>query len=235
MWVWMAPSGRTNFFAWAFASAFAAYIAGGSFGEWGAVVVSAALLVFWRTRYRPEALGALAGFAAIALLYGFLQLSVTEQSDPAPRLLVGAVLAVTIGVLWRHAFARADASVAGGPSPQRPPRSPSSSGRLALATVMAAIPLLIISLFVSIGFGFSCQSDTGRATPGSDHAGYCDLLTKHGELLFLVVAGPAFLTLVLGLIGSRRRDGAMVAGAVLLGVLLVIVAHVPDFTLSDSP
>ncbi len=197
----MARSGRTNFFAWAFASAFASYLAGSSFAEWGAVVVSVALLVFWRTRYGPEALGALAGFAAISLLYGFLLLSATEAPDPAPRLAVGAVLAATIAVLWRHAFARAD--------PQAGP-SASSSGRLALATVLAAIPLLITSLFVSIGFGFSCQSDTGHATPGSDHAGYCDLLTKHGELLFLVVAGPAFVDLGAGADGvaqARQRDG----------------------------
>lgn len=229
----MRPIGLTNFVIWAVGSGFVSLIAGPSFAAWGGIVVPVAVLVAWRTRYWPEALGALAGFAVMCLVSGFLELSGSEGAAGAtPFLAVGTVLAVSDLAMWRYAVARDFAL----PSPVESGASVSASspGRLGLATLLGSIMLLVTSGLALLAFGFRCQSDTGRATPGSDLAGYCDKLSAHGELVFLVVCGPALIALVLGLMGARRRDGPMVLAAMLLGLAVAIAAHVPDWLLSNS-
>jgi hypothetical protein len=203
----MGRTGLTNFVVWALAIVLIGFFLAPR--DDVAIVACAALAVAWLTRFWPEALGVAAGAATLLLVSGLS--------------LGGAAIAAACFVTWRHRSGR--------PAPAA--NGTSSPARLTLATFFGAFALLVIDGFVLLGFGFTCQSDTSQATPGSDRAAWCDLLGKH-DVAWLVLLAPAGLTLLFGLYAASRRDARRVMIAMLIGLALTVVVHLPDFLLSNA-
>src|SRR4051794_32994220 len=135
----MRRTGLTNFVIWALATVLLGYFLAPRDDIF--IVACASLAVAWLTRFWPEALGGAAGGATLLLFSGL---------SPG----AGAIAAASF-VTWRYRSGRLT-PVANGTS---------TPARLTLATFFGAFALLVIDGFVTLGFGFTCQSDTGHATP----------------------------------------------------------------------
>jgi hypothetical protein len=218
----MGRIGLTNFVIWALATVLLAVFLAPR--DDLAFVALGSLCVAWLTRFWPEALGVAVGAATVLLLSGLY--------------LGGGAIAAASFATWRlrtRRPAQAVSPAAGVPPPPSPPAANGTSTplRLMVTTFIGAFALLVIDGFVMLGFGFTCQSDTSHATPGSDRAAWCDLLGKH-DVAWLVLLAPPGLTLLFGLYAARRRDPRRVLVAMLAGFALVIAVHVPDFVLSNA-
>lgn len=236
----MARTGLTNFVVWALATAILGMLAARSFTGL-AVLAGGGLAVAWWTRFWPEGLGVAAGVAATQLLYGLLSLA-TETSSSGGGLVFAAFVSAVTAVVWRlrlaayveHHSGPAQPAVDGVPPPPPPPNGHSSPARLMLTTVLGSFTLLVISFLLTMGFGFSCQSDTSHATPGSAHAAHCNLFDSSGNLFFLVVALPPAVVFLIGPFATGRREPRWVGLAVAIGFALLIAIHLPDWFLSNS-
>jgi hypothetical protein len=218
----MGRTGLTNFVIWALATVLLAYFLAPR--DDLALVALGSLGVAWLTRFWPEALGVAAG-AATVLLFSGLSLG------------AGAIAAASF-VTWLTRGRRPAQAASPAPGVPPPPPPPAANGtstplRLTVTMFLGAFALLVIDGFVTLGFGFTCQSDTTHATPGSDRAAWCDLLGKH-DVAWLVLLGPPGLALLFGLYAAWRRDARWVLIAMLAGFALVIAVHVPDFVLSNA-
>src|SRR4051812_45839159 len=153
----MARTGLTNFVAWSLATFFPAFVLLPQPGMLLAVG-AAALVVAWSTRFWPEGLGVSAGVLGLLLVRG--------TADGA-SLIGAAAIGAGMVVVWRW---RAGAT---GASPAALPNGTSTPKRLVAATLLASLAVLLANGFLLLAFGFTCQSDTSHATPGSDRAAWC--------------------------------------------------------------
>jgi hypothetical protein len=235
----MARTGLSNFVVWAIATMFLGWAL--ARGMTGLVVLAAGgVAVAWWTRFWPEGLGVAAGVAAL-LAFTWLQSLLLYDAVPdrgAGEIVVAAIVAAVTAVVWRL---RLDAYIAhhagDAPADSALPPAPnghSSPARLLLATVLGSFTLLVVGFFLTMGFGFSCQSDTTHATPGSPHAAHCDLFDGSGHLFFLVIALPPAVVFLIGLFATGRRQPRWVGLAMVIGFALMIAIHVPDWVLSNS-
>jgi hypothetical protein len=212
----MARTGLTNFVVWALATFVPGYLLlpVDTLFFMGAV----ALIVAWLTRYWPEGLGVTAAVVALLLLHGPLG---------GFELIAPVALAVTMAVVWRFR------SVAVTEPRAALPNGTATPTRLVVATVLASVAVFVIDGFLLLAFGFTCQSDTSHATPGSDRAAWCDALGAHG-LGLAVLFGPALLVLLVGIYAASRGRAREVMITVIVGFALTIALHVPDFVLSNA-
>jgi hypothetical protein len=234
----MPRAGLTNFAIWALASAVLSYLflEREAVSGLAALLIAGALLVAWRTRYWPEALGALSGFAATTVLTGLAPFDGQESF-----LIVGVVAGLSALAMWRHLLARGAADPLAVPPPPPPPAppaqappppapSPSTPARLSAATILGSFVLLVVGGVLALVFGFSCGSDTTQVTPGTDKAAWCDL--HRGDRGLLLLFGPPLIALVLGLVAARRQEARRVLLAVVAGFALTVAVHVPDWVLA---
>src|SRR3954468_4214863 len=207
----MARTGLTNFVVWALATLLLGFVlfAGQSLLF---VVGIAALAIAWLTRFWPEGLGVTAGIFPLLLM---------------ERAALAAVCIAMAGVVvWRL---RADSAV---PTPSAPSAA-STSRRLTVATLVSSFAIFLFDGFLVLVFGFTCQSDTSHATPGSDRAAWCDALGKH-DLALPVLLGPPALVFLIGIYAASRGRAREVMITAIAGFALVIALHVPDFALSNA-
>jgi hypothetical protein len=255
----MARTGLTNFVAWAFATMFLGWALLGGVG--GLVMLAAGgVAVAWWTRFWPEGLGVAAGVAGLLALNGLLSLGFDNSGADraAGEVLAAAIVAVVTAIVWRlrlDAYVEYHSGLAstdpdalppppppGAPTPSVVPPSPpaavanghSAPARLVVATLLASFTLLVVGFFLTMGFGFSCGSDTTQATPGSPHAAHCDLFDNSGHLFFLVVVLPPAIVFMMGLFAAVRRQPRYVTMAVTIGFALMVAIHLPDWFLSNS-
>ena len=208
----MARTGLTNFVVWALAAFMLGWVlfVGESFLFVAAI---AALAIAWQTRFWPEGLGTAAGIVPLLLIQG------------------AALAAVPVGAagiaVWRLRAGGAvpTASTANGTSTPR---------RLTVATLLASLAIFVVDGFLLLAFGFTCQSDTSQATPGSDRAAWCDALGKH-DVAVPVLFGPPAIVFLVGIYAASRGRSREVLITVIAGFALVIALHVPDFVLSNAP
>jgi hypothetical protein len=174
-------------------------------------VAACALGVAFLTRFWPEGLGVAAGVIPLLLMRG------------------AAAIAVAIGigcaVVWRLRV--------GGVAPAALPNGTSTSRRLTIATLLASFAVFVVDGFFVLAFGFSCQSDTGHATFGSDRAAWCDALAKH-DVVVPVLLGPAALVFLAGIYAASRGRAREVLITAVAGFALAIAVHIPDFVLSNA-
>jgi hypothetical protein len=206
----MARTGLTNFVVWALACFSLGFVV--LVGEGPLILVAvASLAIALRTRFWPEGLGTAAGVATLLLYEGAAAAAV-------------AIALATVAA-WRL---RVDGAPA---SPRR--NGASTPRRLTFAALLAAFTVFVVNGFLLLVFGFTCQSDTSSATPGSDRAAWCDALGKH-DLGLVVLFGPAALVLLAGIFAGSRGRAREVMITVIAGFALTIALHVPDFVLSNA-
>jgi hypothetical protein len=214
----MARTGLTNFVVWALAT----WVFGFFFiapDSTAFLLAAGALAVAWWTRFWPEALGLAAGVAAVLLTYSLY--------DPTGLLPAAAVAAATFFV-WRRLT-----GAAGRPAPSRPKNGTATPMRLIVATLVAAVTVFVLDFLLALSFGFTCQSDTSHATPGSDRAAWCDTLGRD-DVTGVVLLGPALLVGVAGLYLAWRGRAREVMMIVVAGFALTIAFHIPDLVLSNA-
>ena len=214
----MARTGLTNFVAWALATAVVGFFAYRGL-EMAFLVTAGALAVAWWTRFWPEALGVAAGVAGVLLLWSFY--------DPTGLLPAAAAVAAATFLVWRGLT-----GTAARPAPARP-NGTARPWRLILATLLAAFTVFVLDFFLALSFGFTCQSDTSHATPGSDRAAWCDALAR-GDISGVVLLGPALLVLAIGTYAAARGRAREVLIVVVAAFVLTIGIHIPDFVLSNA-
>lgn len=206
----MARTGLTNFVVWGLAAFFLGYLLSRG-DETLLAVAAAALVVAWSTRFWPEGLGVAAGVLPLLLMGG--------------ASVIAAVVGIGGVVVWRLR--------AGGVAPAAVPNGTSTPRRLTIATLLATFAVFVIDGFLVLGFGFTCQSDTSHATPGSDRAAWCDALVKH-DVVVPVLFGPAAIVLLAGIWAASRGRAREVLITVVAGFALAIAVHIPDFVLSNA-
>jgi hypothetical protein len=176
----MARTGLTNLVVWGLATFFLGYLLARGDGSLFAVAAGA-LAVASFTRFWPEGLGVAAGALPLLLMRGAAAIAV----------------AVAIGgaVVWRLRGSRT--------APAALPNGTSTPRRLTIATLLASFVVFVVDGFLVLAFGFTCQSDTSHATPGSDRAAWCDALAKH-DVVVPVLFGPAALVFLAGIYAASR-------------------------------
>jgi hypothetical protein len=207
----MARTGLTNLLVWALAAFFLGFVLSVR-GETLLAVAAGALVVAWTTRFWPEGLGLAAGVVPLLLMTG------------------AAAIAVAVGiggvVVWRLRVGRAQ--------PSAVPNGTSTPRRLTIATLLASFVVFLLDGVLVLGFGLSsCSGDTGRATPGSDRAAWCDALTDH-DVVVPVLFGPAAFVFLAGIYAASRGRARAVLITVVAGLALAIAVHIPDFVLSNA-
>jgi hypothetical protein len=205
----MARTGLTNFVVWALACLFLGYLLAPT--RELVLLAGASLVVAAFTRFWPEGLGVASGAVALLLL---------GRSVPAALLLGIATVAT-----WRFRL--------GGIPRAALPNGTSAPWRLGVAALVAAVAVFMVDGFLLLAFGFTCQSDTTQATPGSDRAAWCDALGKH-DVAIPVLFGPPALVLLAGIYAATRGRARDVMIVAIAGFAVTIALHIPDFVLSNA-
>jgi hypothetical protein len=210
----MARTGLTNFVAWAAATFVFGWFAFRGPGT-ALLIAGGALALAWWTRFWPEALGLAAGLAGVLLAW--------SPFSPVLLLPAGGVAAATWFV-WRR--------VAGGSAPRRP-NGTARPWRLIVTALVATFTVFVLDFLLALSFGFTCQSDTSHATPGSDRATWCDALGR-GDVAGAVILGPPVLVALAGLYLAWHGRARELLLIVMAGFVLTIALHIPDFVLSNA-
>ena len=213
----MARTGLTNFVVWALATFVVGFFAVRGVPE-AFLVAALSLVIAWSTPFWPEALGVAAGVAGVLFTY-----SLYDPTGLFPAAAVGAAAFL----VWRQVTGTAA-------RPARAlPNGTAKPWRLIVATLLAGLTIFVLDFVLALSFGFTCQSDTSHATPGSDRAAWCDTLAR-GDVGGLVLLGPALLVLGVGIYAAARGRAREVLIVVVAALVLTIGIHIPDFVLSNA-